>query len=189
MSTATLIKKVSIVVAGAVAISVVSGESTQAITLDAGTWKYFDFFDIGQPTIPPSFEFTSPTTGDLLKVTDAFLQGDTFQVFDFGQLLGETSPVSINGNPLDYTSDPDTAFADLNYSRGVFFLTSGNHSITITPIKSPFEDGRGYVRRDPAPIPTPALLPGLVGMGIAALRQKQKREEGAERSKGWQRLF
>lgn len=30
---------------------------------------------------------------------------------------------------------------------------------------------------DPAAIPTPALLPGLIGMGVAALRKKGKKEE------------
>jgi hypothetical protein len=34
----------------------------------------------------------------------------------------------------------------------------------------------------PAPIPTPALLPGLIGMGVAALRKKKQTQEAAQKA-------
>src|SRR5205807_246059 len=39
----------------------------------------------------PPWTFVAPAAGALLTVTDAFLAGDRFQVFDFGASLGLTS--------------------------------------------------------------------------------------------------
>src|SRR5438045_1800298 len=39
----------------------------------------------------PPWTFTAPAFGAILTVTDAFLAGDRFQVFDFGASIGLTS--------------------------------------------------------------------------------------------------
>ena len=81
------------------------------------TWYEFSFFEVGilaqgcppadplgfdcipssgTPTVfadPPPWTFTAGSDV-VLTVTDAFLHGDGFDVFDFGVLIGATTPLS-----------------------------------------------------------------------------------------------
>ncbi len=66
---------------------------------------------------------------------------------------------------------------------GVFF---GDNTISARGGFDPLDDknfvklkGSFYIA-DATAVPTPALLPGLLGMGIAALRQRARNEEGTE---------
>lgn len=43
-----------------------------------------------------------------------------------------------------------------------------------------FTGAGSFYSADATAVPTPALLPGLVGMGVAALRKRSQQEEGAE---------
>jgi len=88
-----------------------------------------------QASDPP---WTITTTGNqVIRVLDGGHQGDTFQVFDNGVLLGETSPTSIDanhscaGDPTGPGTDPAACWNDPLMSRGTFPLTAGPHSITL----------------------------------------------------------
>ena len=63
-------------------------------------------------------------------MTDAFLNGDVFEVFDNNVSIGQTSAVAPSGSCGD---DPVPCFGDPASSSAEFPLGPGNHSITITP--------------------------------------------------------
>ena len=118
----------------------------------------------------PPWTFTGWST---LTVTDAFMAGDVFQVFDFGVPVGITSaPV---GSPGAYdVSNPALTSLDPAFSTGAFNFGPGAHSMTITPtvIVSP---GAGYFRLDEGVIPEPCTF-ALLGLGgLALLRRRRKR--------------
>jgi hypothetical protein len=102
----------------------------------------------------PSWTYTAPPQGSLLKVTDAFASGDAFLVLDLGAVLGTTP-----GVPPGFScgSDPDACFSNPAISHNQFFLQAGAHSITITPIVVQ-QIGAAYLRVDPVPEPPSLVL-------------------------------
>jgi hypothetical protein len=81
-----------------------------------------------------------------LTVTDAFLKGDAFEVFDSGVSIG-TTPAVPTGS--DCGSDPAVCVNDPAVSHRAFNLGPGPHSITIKAVTSPFGAGAAYFRVDP----------------------------------------
>jgi hypothetical protein len=97
----------------------------------------------------PPWTFTAPASGAVLQVTDAFLVGDRFEIFDSLVSKGQTS---IPGTGLSCGSDPDPCFASVNSnSHGSFTMAPGAHSITIRPTASPSGGGAAYFRVVPVP--------------------------------------
>ncbi len=95
----------------------------------------------------PPWTFTAPPQGATLTVTDAFIYGDVFEVFDFGVSIGTTSTVpTTNGSCGD---NPDVCLADPLASHGVFQLKAGPHEITIKVVTTPYVLGAAYFRVDP----------------------------------------
>ena len=94
----------------------------------------------------PPWKFVAPSDGATLTVTDAFLKGDTFEVFDNGNLIGSTSAVATDSTGCG--SDPVPCLADPAVSHAVFNLGPGAHSITIKALASPFQSGAAYFRVD-----------------------------------------
>jgi hypothetical protein len=111
------------------------------------------------------FTFTGAAT---LIVADLFIDGDQFQVFDNVVSIG-TTPVPANdgatcGNdPLLCTS--------ASWSRGVFALGPGSHSITmtLTAAATGFTIGGGAFEI----IPEPATF-ALMGLGILGIIARRK---------------
>jgi len=97
----------------------------------------------------PPWTFTCASGGCILTVTDAFLNGDQFTVFDFGGSIGTTSAVAVSGS---CGSDPQVCLVSASSSSGVFNLAAGSHSLTIKPLVSPFNSGAAYFKAVP---PTP----------------------------------
>lgn len=151
MFTSTFVKKLSLSAVGAACLSLGAAGSVQAITLSPGAWNSFIFGDVGEVANPGTFDFTVPTQGGILKVTDSYSVGDAFDIFNLGILLGAT-PFVEQGETI--TGDPDEAYADSNYSSGSFILAAGNYSISIKPSVSPAQIGKAYIRWDAATIPT-----------------------------------
>jgi len=97
------------------------------------------------PVLSVSGPFTFTSTGVVrVDVTDDFLKGDQFNVYDNAVLVGTTSLVAVDDTSSDV--GPDAAFIDPTYSSGSFFLGPGSHSIDIEAIGNSFSGGRGYIR-------------------------------------------
>jgi len=129
-----------------------------------GPWYEFLFTDIGvdagacsinctpssglnsvyAPDSPWTFE--CPAEGCWLTVTDAFLNGDEFEIFDNSVSIGNTSEVAPTGICEPDETDPEDCLIDNNSSSGMFVLGPGSHSITIQPTISPFKLGAAYFK-------------------------------------------
>ena len=155
-----------------------------------GNWHEFQFLQSGTQAFgcnalcTPSFGGNSqfapnpPWTFTLfgvgsITVTDAFNRGDTFDVFDFGVLIGSTPSVpefdTCGTNPVPCSLDPAV-------SHGTFSLAVGPHSITIFVRNSASGHGAAYFRVDDT-IPEPTslvLLASGLGGAISFARRKAR---------------
>lgn len=140
-------------------------------TVDSG-WTSFSWFS-GPGTFNSEgpFTFVSATPVDL-KVTDAFLYGDRFNVYDFGVSIGLTSVPGLSGP--SGSGDPNVAYFDPGFSNGLFSLGAGAHSITFQSILIPagFPSGGAFFRADTAAVPIPSAVwgGGLLMLCLAAAR-------------------
>jgi hypothetical protein len=148
------------------------------ITVDAG-WYGFCFAGAGSPatagctdqgmdTTGNSFTFTA--TGPVeFRVVDAFMSGDTFDVYVDGSL----TPL-LSSTPLGDSSDPnpDSAWLDPAFSRLAIGLGAGAHSIDIFAHDSPYGAGGAFASAV-STVPEPGTLM-LLGMGAAGLLLRRR---------------
>ena len=167
----------------------------------AGTWYEFGFSDVGtaatgcDPADPagsfcvpssstptefldaPPWTFTAGAGGASLTVTDAFLSGDRFQLFDFGTSVGLTS---LPGAFVDCGDDPVPCLANADMSHGVFLFAAGSHSISVVLTAGGF--GAAYFKADgdvvgtpgTQPVPEPATLLLVLTGGLLLLRSRSR---------------
>jgi hypothetical protein len=164
-------------------VGIVSAVQAGPVTIGDPLWYEFAFGGVGSlaeagaGTIPssggnsqwaddPPWTFTG---AGILTVVDAFWSVDRFQIFDGGVSIGYTSSFTEGGSD---TSDPEVALLEMNYySRGIFDLGTGSHSITILHTEG--VSGAGYFRVAAVPEPTTLLLLGFGLLGLAGLRRKE----------------
>jgi hypothetical protein len=181
-----MLKKITFI--SAVLLSALSGQAS-AVTLNAdGQWNAFDvdssvsnsggleWIDLNNDAL--SFDFILSESA-YLKVVDGGFAGDRFQIFDNGLLLDQTS-VAVNSYPDGVGLDFDTAFANTHYSRGVFLLGAGNHSITGLLSQSALDDTNteinatvGAVSLTAVPLPAAAWL-YMTGAGLMGLVSRRR---------------
>ncbi|MEW5768874.1 MAG: PEP-CTERM sorting domain-containing protein [Pseudomonadota bacterium] len=158
-----------------------------ALTAD-GQWHAFDVDDIAAASgglewidldgSALSFSFSGPAT---LMVVDGGFAGDRFEVYDNGVLLGATS-AAVDSYPASVGMDFEVAIGDAGYSRGVYLLGGGNHTITgmlstsaLDDLGMPLNATVGAVQLLAAPVPEPEtyalMLAGLGLIGLAARRR------------------
>jgi len=160
----------SLLAGAAVSLSLGLGaaHASTAIT-PANGWVQFGFGGVGS-SFSDDFTFNGPVT---LKVTDAFLSGDQFAVYDNGVLLGDTSTPTIGD---DVGGNYDAAYADSNFSHGSWVLGAGAHDISGLVLQSPYGGG-GAALQIAAGVPEAAtwamMLLGF-GLGGAALRTRRR---------------
>jgi hypothetical protein len=142
------------------------------ITVGSG-WFVFVFGEVGSPFSNEPFTFSLASAGSL-KVTDAYLSGDQFEILDNAVSLGDTSVPTTTGDQI--FADFDMAFTDLRWSSREFSLGPGSHTITGITKASPFGSGDAALRVDLKQIPEPASMLlisiGLAGLGFTRRRRR-----------------
>lgn len=131
----------------------------------------------GAPTAfldAPTWTFTAPAGGASLRVVDAFLSGEVFQVFDGGVLLGSTSAPT---GGVDCGDDPVVCLATAGMSQASFQLGAGAHALSLVVSDLPSGLGSAYLQitaRDTPAVPEPGAL-ALVLAALAALAGTARR--------------
>jgi hypothetical protein len=138
------------------------------ITVDGG-WQSFSWTNApGTMNTEGPLSYTSAQQTKL-TVTDAFLDGDRFQVFDKDMPLGLTSPATDDGTQIG--DKASAALSNPKFSSGSFLLSPGSHSITIKIVGTAVGHsmGTGFLRADtlgaPSHTPEPAGLTLVLAAG------------------------
>jgi hypothetical protein len=131
------------------------------------------------PTAPtvdlesPAWDFSLTGMAEF-RITDAFLRGDSFAVYD-GGVLKLTTPSVDEG--VSCGSDPANCFGLADVSWGIFTLGSGSHSLTIKTAVSPYTGGgAAFFRIDriiSTPEPLTLILLGFGLSGLGAIRRSR----------------
>lgn len=120
------------------------------------------------------YTFTLAADG-ILKVTDAFLAGDSIRVWNGDTWLFDTPAVPIR--PDLWTDSPDFAFGDAAWSSTSFALAAGSYSLYFQDLlmadgdpPTDYEVASAYFRVDTEvpPIPEPGTV-ALLGLGLVAV--------------------
>lgn len=112
-----------------------------------------------------------------MTITDAFLAGDFFDVFDFGVLTGSTPSVAASG--ISCGLDPSVCVDAAGLSHASFALGAGVHLITVGVHEAQIL-GEGFFRLDTVPEPSTfgvtalllAMLPGWRKIACASRRRE-----------------
>jgi PEP-CTERM motif len=196
MKLANLVTQIILIAAPCLASTIGPPDASCNPTIDtpaAGGCVWYNFYALTDGSIHAGSSFqnyyvaagdpawTITTTGyGSLRVLDGGHQGDTFNVFDSGALLGTTSatPIDANhacaGDPTGPGTDPAACWNDPLMSRGTFLLAPGSHSLTIA-WNQRVPGGNSSLQwfelgdaRAPAATPEPGSM-FLLGSGLIAL--------------------
>ncbi|KAM3584610.1 hypothetical protein VKS41_003418 [Umbelopsis sp. WA50703] len=115
--------------------------STLELNQDFQTFNWVE----NNPTSAKSFVFQLEAPAQLL-VTDYKQAGDSFQVYDNGELIGSTAKTEGTNA---YAETPEDAVSIAQFSKAAFAMAPGPHNITIEAT-SPYDSGSGAVRLVPA---------------------------------------
>jgi hypothetical protein len=141
-----------------------------APVLDAG-WVYDQ---VNQADPNPSVD--SPYLYTLLNpavftVTDDFVQGDIYYVYDFGTLILTTS---LLGAQTPFGGSDPYGWITAGYYKDQILLASGGHSLVVTGNGGGGLPAGFYTRLDSVPEPASLLLIVLGLIGLAAAKRKIK---------------
>ena len=121
-----------------------------------------------------SFTFALASAGTL-NVTDAFIFGDTFDVYINSVFAFTTGGGMHSGGGT--TGDPEAAFLSGDYDTGSFALAAGSYIVDIFTNATPTVDGGAYIEvlGRAAPVPEPGILSllALGLMGVVATRRRR----------------
>jgi len=114
----------------------------------------------------------------LLTLTDGYLYGDRFNVYDNGTFLGSTSFAATTGPKVGAATTGPTAIANTNYSHGTFSLAAGVNNISIIKTQSPigFPNGGTAFFNVVTAVPEPgewALM--LAGLSLVSWKLRNKK--------------
>jgi len=131
------------------------------------------------------WSFTLPAWGGVLTVTDEFVVGDSYDVYDQGTLIADipwvTDWSTIPGCDNDaydascgYTLDPNVALASPYFAHALIDLGSGYHDITIEELTEPtgFTDSTVNLNVS-APEPSTLTLLGLGSLAAGLLKRRK----------------
>jgi hypothetical protein len=134
------------------------------IVPDGGFYPFS--FQVPYEPIQQDFYFKSDKL-TILTVVDCFCQGDAFQFYDNGSLIGITDSQCPPFDPVTYPppppdtpptcnpygpvkSTPYECYESVLYCKGGAFLLPGFHNISLQTILSPMSGGTAFLRVDTA---------------------------------------
>jgi len=143
-------------------------------TLDGG-WVYDQINAAYTDSVSSSYDFTL-TDSAYFRITDYFIVGDIYSVWDGGSYLGDTDFVGFSSSFPDDAS-ANAGWMSASFSSAEFFLTAGVHSLAIQG------DGAGgipagfYTRLDTASVPDASIMlllgSSLFGLGVFSRKSKK----------------
>ena len=153
--------------ASALTFGLLHASMAHAVPVVDGGWASDEVLAAGAPSVGSAYAFTL-TDAAYFRITDAFITGDVYSVFNAGALLLETSFQAFGAGFGDNPT-ADDAWTDASFSSGEILLAAGDYSLVV------IGDGAGglpagfFTRLDSvAPVPLPASL-GLMGLAIGGV--------------------
>ena len=122
-------------------------------------WSKF-FFKGGNGAVAGTNYIFKTKSATTLSITDAYCSGDSFLVYNHGQLILET-PFVGSDNCATYEKHAGKAASSGKFSSGSIALESGHHNITIQTSKNPFGKGAAFIRLDAVLAKCPNSANGL----------------------------
>lgn len=117
-----------------------------------------------------------------LCLTDIYVPGDIFEVYDNGVLLGVTPPFNSLFSGA-FAMTPDEALMDEAFSHACWLLEPGYHAISIRTVARPalFASDPSYAGLRATSKSVPEGTPGLMAMGLALAGMARLRQRRATR--------
>lgn len=161
----------------ALPVAIAFATPASAVTLVADTgWIPDTLLAPGFPTVSSPFTFTV-TSDASFKLTDAFIPGDTFQLFKDGVLLA-TSSYYAGGSLPQYSGDSfyQSAWEDAAYSKIDYLVSAGTYSVIVLGDGAAGTPAGLAVRLDTLAVPEPATW-GLMILGFGAVGAAMRRRK------------
>ena len=125
------------------------------------SWHSFQFGLA--PATAVTFTVHDGSHNGTLEVTDAYCQGDRFEIWDNGHKLGPTSYIINVGCPKPSLKNPQKAFTNGGWSAGTYTLPKGPQHISIQVIQNALQSTGGaafYATSQPSSPGTVLQRPG-----------------------------
>lgn len=166
------------------ALGLLPGAARAQEVLVPGGWQLFEWL-LGVGPVQGEGWTIAASERMRLRVTDAFVSGDAFDVFVNGTL--RTSTPAVAGGTDTGAATGDAAWGDARLSHRELFLDPGQYTVTLAVrvAASGFDYGEGFLRLDRAPddpppvdvVPEPAIVTLVAGglLAMAALIGRRRR--------------